>query len=354
MSRLDNSLSITDASAFLSLQFSYCYRCKLSSWPIIQLLASIDAMHFGFILALSWVLHFTAALKSGSYSREISDVKLFFYAANLSGEIDISTSNYTLPGFDPRKWLKVLIHGWSADRNHVATAPVRNAYLVQDEHNLLVADWAKASALPYNAARGLVRPVGYRIGEILSAFIRENGIQPDQVHIVGHSLGAHIAGNVGKYFGGKLARVTALDPAGPLFVRRSVDAVSSSDAQFVDAIHTDGLVLGEIVARADVDFYPNQGVPSQPGCELLDTLTLHACSHYRSPAFFAESILLPFNFVAYRCELKEIFDNPSTHCGKQPKPIVMGERVNQGARGTYFLETSNLPPYGLGNRTELL
>ncbi|XP_055533686.1 pancreatic lipase-related protein 3-like [Wyeomyia smithii] len=308
-------------------------------------------MHFRFSLVVSCVCPLVAAFRSGSYSREVSEVKLFFYAPNLSGEIDISASNSTLWRFEPGKLLKVLIHGWNADRNQVATVPVRNAYLVQDKHNLLVADWANASSLPYHDARRLVRSVGYRIGEILAVFIRENGIQYDQVHIVGHSLGAHIAGNVGKYFGGKLARVTALDPAGPLFAPRSVDAVSSSDARFVDAIHTDGLVLGEVTARAHVDFYPNQGVPNQPGCELLDTLTLHACSHYRSTAFFAESILLPLNFVAYHCEFKEIFNSPSENCRGNAKSIFMGEHVNHSARGTYYLETSNLPPYGLGNRT---
>lgn len=31
-------------------------------------------------------------------------------------------------------------------------------------------------------------------------------INLDDIHVVGHSLGAHIAGNVGRYFNGKLGR----------------------------------------------------------------------------------------------------------------------------------------------------
>ncbi|XP_058835755.1 lipase member H-like [Topomyia yanbarensis] len=310
-------------------------------------------MEFRVFLLFS-LYHISVAFESGSYARELSEVKLYFYAADLSKEIDISTAEQ-LPQYDAEKSLKVLIHGWNADRNQIAMVPVRNAYLVQNRHNLLVADWANVSGLAYRYAREMVRPVGYRIGAILGEFIHRKGITYDQMHVVGHSLGAHIAGNVGKYFGGKLARVTALDPAGPLFVRRSVDAVSSSDAQFVDAIHTDGLVLGEIVVRSHADFYPNRGIPSQPGCDVLDVVTLHACSHYRSTGFFAESILLPNNFFACKCDLKDILDNPATDCVCETRQnnlrnvAAMGEHVDTRVRGTFYLETSNVPPYGLGN-----
>ncbi|XP_058462346.1 pancreatic triacylglycerol lipase-like [Malaya genurostris] len=277
-------------------------------------------------------------------------------SSDLSKEIDISNAE-RLPQFDSNRSLKILIHGWNADRNNMATIPVRNAYLVQNRHNLLVADWSSIAGMAYSTARELVRPIGYRIGVILDEFMHRMSINYDQLHVVGHSLGAHVAGNVGKYFGGRLARITALDPAGPLFVSHSVDAVGSSDALFVDAIHTDGLVLGEVFARAHVDFYPNRGIPSQPGCERLDIITLNACSHYRSTRFFAESILLPYNFVAWKCGLKDILDNRSSECIRDVRNkdegesiVVMGEHVENRTRGSYYLETSNSSPYGLGKR----
>lgn len=68
-------------------------------------------------------------------------------------------------------------------------------------------------------------------------------IGPDKIHIVGFSLGAHVAGVTGFKFynetNKKIERITGLDPAGPLFtLSNSVDKLDKSDANFVDVIHT--------------------------------------------------------------------------------------------------------------------
>lgn len=44
-------------------------------------------------------------------------------------------------------------------------------------------------------------------------------------------------------------RLTALDPAGPLFTRFSSDAYSKNDFLFVDSIHTSAGLLGEFEIR---------------------------------------------------------------------------------------------------------
>ncbi|KXJ82532.1 hypothetical protein RP20_CCG013299 [Aedes albopictus] len=266
---------------------------------------------------------------------ELAKVKLFYYASSATDDIDISAPNNQLSShFNPRKPLKVIIHGWNANRHQQALTPVQNAYAMLNKYNILAADWENISSKPYSTARELTRALGYRIGSILSAFMTGQNITAEQVHVVGHSLGAHIAGNVGKYFRGKLSRITALDPAGPLFLPLSTDAIDQSDAHFVDAIHTD-TVLGEAVHRAHLDFYPNRGSTSQPGCELLDLVTLHACSHYQAPAFYAESILVPGSFIAYQCRLEKILSSPN-ECTPPPvgklqkrKGAFMGEYVDQ-------------------------
>ncbi|KAL9698872.1 hypothetical protein quinque_002313 [Culex quinquefasciatus] len=235
-----------------------------------------------------------------------------FGSSTLPTEIELEEGK-PLQQYNRSRSLKLVIHGWNSDRNQIAIVPVRNAYLVQDRHNLLMADWSAVSGLSYGAARELTRPIGERIGSILAGFLHTMDIPVGRVHVVGHSLGAHIAGHVGRRFGGTLA---------------------SGDAQFVDAIHTDGSVLGETIPRAHVDFYPNGGTGSQPGCELLDTLTLHACSHYRSTGFYAESILLPGNFLAQQCKVdRAVLPLVTAACtvakNTAAEPVPMGEFVSE-------------------------
>lgn len=60
---------------------------------------------------------------------------------------------------------------------------------------------------------------------------------------------------------------TGLDPAFPLYVFSSPSSrLSSSDANFVDIIHTDAGLLGYPWPLGHADFFPNGGTPLQPGC----------------------------------------------------------------------------------------
>ena len=61
-----------------------------------------------------------------------------------------------------------------------------------------------------------------------------------------------------------------MDPAGPLFQRYHSSArLNSTDAEFVDVIHTNGKggvqALGTLIPLGHVDFYPNEA-GRQPGC----------------------------------------------------------------------------------------
>ena len=64
-----------------------------------------------------------------------------------------------------------------------------------------------------------------------------------KIHVVGHSLGAHLAGFMAKRVQelglGKLQRITGLDPAQPFFDLAGPNArIDKSDAEFVDILHT--------------------------------------------------------------------------------------------------------------------
>ena len=66
--------------------------------------------------------------------------------------------------------------------------------------------------------------------------------------------------------------VSGLDPAGPYFQNTPEEVrLDSSDADFVDVIHSDAeklldLGLGTAQVSGHVDFWPNNGI-EQPGCD---------------------------------------------------------------------------------------
>ncbi|XP_067648300.1 lipase member H [Eurosta solidaginis] len=268
--------------------------------------------------------------------------------------------------------VKVIIHGFTSNRFHFSVSPLRNAYLAKGTQNVLLADWADSAGLDYPTSRKAVGPVGKYFAKQLKEFMDKHEIDPADVHIIGHSLGAHIAGNLGDYFNGSLGRVTGLDPALPLFTPLSSDGLHASAAQFVDVIHTDFPVFGDGTPRGMVDFYPNFGTPPQPGCADMDVLLIakqllfeqYSCSHNRAVFLFAESIGQPKNFPAISCSLSTLKTLNLNNCRKKIKRgvlnsdvddnavVFMGEEVSKGATGYYYLPTYDAPPYGMGANTK--
>lgn len=129
--------------------------------------------------------------------------------------------------------------------------------------------------------------------------IRESG--NTDIHLIGFSLGAHVTNYVSQALKNEflIPRISGLDPAMPLFVTADNDnKLDSSDAEFVDVIHTNALVQGKIERCGHVDFYLNGGV-YQPGCNPDHGFQ---CSHHRAPEYYAESIRSMIGFWGWRCE----------------------------------------------------
>lgn len=101
--------------------------------------------------------------------------------------------------------------------------------------------------------------------------------------IVGNSIGAHIAGLVGKMiyqtYEQRIARITGLDPAGPGFLHLpSKERLESSDATFVDVIHTNDMLCGFPKSIGDADFYIFGG-KCQPQCRCNTKIVLMNIFH---------------------------------------------------------------------------
>ncbi|KAM3956621.1 pancreatic triacylglycerol lipase [Aphomia sociella] len=240
--------------------------------------------------------------------------------------------------------LIIYIHGFTDDPGKASFGNVSEALYKRGLNNVLALDVGQLLRWLYLRSTTYVRFAGEKLGEVLAAMVHK-GVKSSSIHIVGHSLGSHIASFTGKSFtnltGHKVGRITALDPAGPCFAQvESELRIRYTDAEYVDVIHTNAGLLGMEEPVGHADYYPNGG-SEQPEC-----LLSISCSHSRAWLLFAESTINPDAFPAVRCDSWTAFQNGSCH-----KEIsYMGFPSRHGTRGIYYLQTAGESPYSLGMR----
>lgn len=95
------------------------------------------------------------------------------------------------------------------------------AYLSRDEdHNIILVDWGDLCAFPwYPQAAQSTKLVGAVLAKFIKFYSDTGELPISKLHVIGFSLGGHIAGFIGKFFKGpmRIPRITGLDPALPLF-----------------------------------------------------------------------------------------------------------------------------------------
>ncbi|RWS14266.1 Pancreatic triacylglycerol lipase-like protein [Dinothrombium tinctorium] len=291
--------------------------------------------------------------------------------------------NYQLSPFNPLLPSKFVIPGYLDGRLTAAwTVEMVAAFLQFTNYNIFLIEWRNIT--PYGVAVSDTRVVGSEIANYINFLISHAKVRPESFHLIGHSLGAHIAAYAGQNVP-NLGRITGLDPARPNFQNLMRDAVlTSDDANFVDVIHSDFNpinAVGFTDSIGHVDFYLN-GASPQPGCFLQDRLfrgfvdglrlgpvplvtqtvrynTL--CSHQRSHELFLESIIFREHgcqFVALKCRDYEAFANAECSCDDEPNACaVLGlnadryfqHEFKELAResGRWFLRTASKRPYCL-------
>lgn len=75
------------------------------------------------------------------------------------------------------------------------------------EVNIIVIDWSKGSNTIYTSAVGNAVKCGEYLANILTWFEKQ-GVSYKDMHLLGHSLGAHIVGIAGRTMSKKLPIIT--------------------------------------------------------------------------------------------------------------------------------------------------
>uniref|UniRef100_A0A8C1CJL6 triacylglycerol lipase n=1 Tax=Cyprinus carpio carpio TaxID=630221 RepID=A0A8C1CJL6_CYPCA len=210
-------------------------------------------------------------------------------------------------GFNASFKTILIIHGWAMSGMfeswmHKLVAAVQRR---ESEANVVVVDWLGLAHQLYPDVVNHTRRVGQSIATLLDWLQEEVQLQLKDVHMIGYSLGAHVAGYAGTSVNGSIGRITGLDPAGPMFEGvESRKRLSPDDADFVDVLHTYsrgalGVSIGIQEPIGHIDIYPNGG-DVQPGCSLGEVLSTAAagnfvevmkCEHERAVHLFVDSLM---------------------------------------------------------------
>lgn len=93
----------------------------------------------------------------------------------------------------------------------LAKIPRFTAYQAGEDVNVVAVNWPALSQSFYPLSASAITPVGQYTASFVDFLVLDVDVRPDHIHLVGHSLGAHIAGVAGEFVTfGNLSRVTGL------------------------------------------------------------------------------------------------------------------------------------------------
>ncbi|CAK1553497.1 unnamed protein product [Leptosia nina] len=269
--------------------------------------------------------------------------------------------------FDAARPTRVIVHGFGSNCDNVWVYEMRSALMAVEECNVICVDWEGGASMPnYLRAAANTRLVGKQLAMMLQGLADHIDVRFEDIHLIGFSLGAHVAGFAGSELK-NISRITGLDPAGPLFEFQDSRArLDKNDAKFVDVIHSNGenLILGGLGAAqplGHVDFYPNGG-RVQHGCSNLfvgavSDLVLpwaaasiegrSLCNHRRAYKFFTDSVSPKCHFPAFPCSNYDAFlEGRCFPCDSERRCGNMGYYADRSlGRGQLYLLTREEEPF---------
>ncbi|KAJ3642078.1 hypothetical protein Zmor_024896 [Zophobas morio] len=239
--------------------------------------------------------------------------------------------------------VRIFIHGWTGSRESPFYPLLKKALFSRGKFYIIQVDFSELAKKNYILVAKKSPEVGVQIADFILN-ITKAGYPLANIELIGHSIGGQVAGYAGERIiektSRKLSKITALDPAGPLFELFKLNgrSLNRSHAVVVFAIHSDRNVLGNFGDVGTTDVYPNGGVGPQPGCPFL----IGICSHARSWQYFTNATARPGTILAEKCKSNNNFKNGKCN---NSRIIDLGGDITVEDEGRYYLKTNSEPPF---------
>ncbi|KAJ8918549.1 hypothetical protein NQ315_013054, partial [Exocentrus adspersus] len=273
-------------------------------------------------------------------------------------------------GYNNDSDIIILIHDFTANGYTGWVKHLAKVVLDKTPHkNIISVDWQRGAEPPYDQAISNARVVALEIILLLKELKEKADVDFSQVHVIGHGVGAHIAGYVGTTYN-SIKKITGLDPSGPRFEGLpDLVKLNPTDAKYVEVLHTDAYdsrSQGAREAMGHSDFYVNNGL-QQPDCPMNTTFpelisiernSLNGgqispgCNHKRAFKYFIEAVTgQDCVFLGIKCDSYEDFnDGKCTSCANSNgtcRTFGFTTYKNAVAKSSFFVNTAGHPPYCL-------
>ncbi|XP_022831045.1 pancreatic lipase-related protein 2-like [Spodoptera litura] len=110
--------------------------------------------------------------------------------------------------FDPSKKTVVIAHGWRNTPLHDFNVYLVHAYLQAEDINMIMVDWSIGAGALYIVAIANNIRTGEHVAKFITWLNSETGASLDNYHLIGHSLGGHQVGIIGRNLGGEVPYIT--------------------------------------------------------------------------------------------------------------------------------------------------
>ncbi|XP_010713079.1 inactive pancreatic lipase-related protein 1-like isoform X2 [Meleagris gallopavo] len=136
------------------------------------------------------------------WSPEQIGTQFFLYTKENSNNYqEISAVNSATIGssnFKTSRKTRFVVHGFIDEGEEGWPADLCKRILTVEDVNCIAISWKKGARCQYSQASNNVRVVGAEIAYFVNVLIDQYSYSAANVHIIGHSLGAHVAGEAGK------------------------------------------------------------------------------------------------------------------------------------------------------------
>jgi len=310
--------------------------------------------------ALVISLSIFVSLGNGNFLRaNADDVRFFLYSIpkdtdNCTEIVHLNNKSIIDSGYDKTKPLKLLIHGALSNfKTQDDVQRIKDAYLQNNyDANIVIVDYGKLtqshlpiSLTPYSILQltltfGRTELIAKRIAGFLQFLMHSEVLSgPEQVHILGFGVGAHIAGGVGRNVKDlvkkNIDRISGLDPSIQIPTRRFL--LDKSDADYVDVTYTSTGSFALVRRRGHAQFFINGGRFHQPNCPNFAPFDTVGCSHTAANYFYAKTIQKSKKIRACRC-FRLFCGSRIANSNRQCDDAELyGEYADRGTIGNFYV-----------------